>query len=365
VDEATPPVDIFLAGTVFHDIVFTGMSGPPLRGHETWTDGMGSGPGGVANLAVACARLGLRTSLAAAFGGDVYGDYCWSVLGEVEGIDLSHSTRFEGWHSPVTISLAYDHDRAMVSHAHPPPVPSDEMIGTPPPSRACFADVGHSRDAWIDDAVRRGSRVFADVGWDPSEQWDAGALRERLDGCYAFVPNAVEAMSYTQTDSPGAALERLREWVPLVVVTTGSGGAFAADAETGDTAWVPAVPVEALDPTGAGDVFLAALVVGSLAEWSLTQRLRFANLCAALSVRDFGGAMAAPGWSEVAQWWEEARSTVRGVRDYAFLDDVLSTATPRTVARAEATIGLRRPLEPYINAHSFHRHDTDAPEDHT
>ncbi len=53
--------------------------------------------------------------MAAASGGDVYGDYCWAMLSEAEGVDLSCSTRFEGWHSPVTVSLAYDHDRAMIT----------------------------------------------------------------------------------------------------------------------------------------------------------------------------------------------------------------------------------------------------------
>ena len=78
-----PQVDIFLSGTVFLDIVFTGMLSAPSGGHEVWTDGMGSSPGGVANLAVACSRLGLRTSLGAAFGGDAYGDFCWSTLADL------------------------------------------------------------------------------------------------------------------------------------------------------------------------------------------------------------------------------------------------------------------------------------------
>jgi len=37
-----------------------------------------------------------------------------------------------GGHSPVTVSLAYDHDRAMVTHGHQPPLSTDEMlIGDP------------------------------------------------------------------------------------------------------------------------------------------------------------------------------------------------------------------------------------------
>src|SRR5699024_700619 len=98
-------------------------------------------------------------------------------------------------------------------------------------------------------------------------------------------------MSFTSTDSPGAALGGMSDAVPGVVGTAGVGGAFAADATTDETACVPGVNVDVLDPTGAGDVFLAALMYATLAEWTLTRRLRFGNLCAAQSVRDFGGAL--------------------------------------------------------------------------
>ncbi len=334
-------VDIFLAGTVFLDIVFTGMLTPPSGGHEVWTDGMGSSPGGVANLAVACARLGLGTSLAAAFGGDVYGDYCWQVLADDEDIDLAMSRRFAGWHSPVTVSLALDDDRAMVTHGHPAPLPIDELVADPPRSRVAFVNAAEERPAWVDTAASRGAMLFADVGWDGTGLWDATALRERLAGCHAFVPNQVEAMAYTGTQTPGAALNVLRDWVPLAVVTCGTGGAFATDSSSGETAWAPAVPVESLDPTGAGDVFLAGLVLGTLRGWPLQQRLRFANLVAALSVRDFGGALASPGWGAVQEWWTTVGSQDRHACDYDFLETLTEPRPARVVGRASATIGLR------------------------
>ncbi|MGO1423988.1 MAG: sugar kinase, partial [Brachybacterium sp.] len=55
-----PPLDVLLSGTVFFDIVFTGMDRLPQPGEELWSKGMGSSPGGIANLATAAARLGLR-----------------------------------------------------------------------------------------------------------------------------------------------------------------------------------------------------------------------------------------------------------------------------------------------------------------
>ncbi|WP_308291380.1 carbohydrate kinase family protein, partial [Amycolatopsis magusensis] len=75
------------------------------------------------------------------------------------------------------------------------------------------------------------------------------------------------------------------------------------DRRTGESAEVPAIAVEALDPTGAGDVFVAGFVTGTLAGWPLADRLAFAGLTAALSVQEFGGSLSAPGWSEIATWW--------------------------------------------------------------
>ncbi|CAM5345430.1 hypothetical protein STENM327S_04983 [Streptomyces tendae] len=116
-----PPWDVYLTGTVFLDVIFTGLDSAPVRGTESWARGMGSSPGGIANMATALARLGLRTSLAAAFGDDHYGDYCWDALSRGEGIDLTPSRTVPGWHSPVTVSMAYEGERTMVSHGHEPP----------------------------------------------------------------------------------------------------------------------------------------------------------------------------------------------------------------------------------------------------
>jgi len=347
--EVRPPLDLLVTGTVFLDLIFTGLRTAPVGGREVMADGMGSSPGGAATLAVAAARLGLATGLAAAFGSDVYGDYCWSTLEEDEGVDLSASRRIPDWHSPVTVSLAYDDDRAMITHSHEPAF-EPAAHGTVPDARACFTDVGTTRAPWVDGLVERGTLVFADVGWDGSGTWDAAALRERLEGCHAFVPNAAEAMAYTATTHPGAALEVLRDWVPLAVVTAGSGGAYAADDRTGETVWVPGLPVPAIDPTGAGDVFLAAMVAGTLRGWPLQQRVRFANLAAALSVRDLGGALAAPGWADVCDWWTSLDQHSRFARDYGFLEDLLGEADHRMFGRAVPTIGF------HTGSHDHSRH---------
>ncbi|MFE9461232.1 carbohydrate kinase family protein [Streptomyces californicus] len=356
-----PACDVFLTGTVFLDIIFTGLDSAPVRGTESWARGMGSSPGGVANMATALARLGLHTSLAAAFGDDHYGEYCWDALEQGEGIDLSMSRTVPGWHSPVTVSMAYEGERTMVSHGHeaPPPAgtagpaavttpaPDPVFPHCPPRARAAVASLTPGRpEPWVAAAARGGALIFADVGWDETGRWDLDALPD-LAHCEAFLPNAEEAMRYTRTDCPRAAAHALADRVPLAVVTLGAEGAYAVDGRTGAAAEVPAIEVEALDPTGAGDVFVAGFVTGTLADWPLADRLAFAGLTAALSVQEFGGSLSAPGWAEIAAWWQLVRTCDRqapaALERYAFLDDLLpATARAWPLRRAVPTIGFRQ-----------------------
>ena len=343
-----PCCDVFLTGTVFLDIIFTGLDSAPVRGTESWARGMGSSPGGVANMATALARLGLRTALAAAFGDDHYGEYCWDALADGEGIDLDMSRTVPGWHSPVTVSMAYEGERTMVSHGHeaPPPGGPAPFPACPPRARAAIASLvpGH-RQPWVESAARNGARVFADVGWDDTGRWDLAGLAD-LEHCEAFLPNAGEAMRYTRTDCPRRAAHKLADKVPLAVVTLGAEGAYAVDAGSGESAEVPAIAVEALDPTGAGDVFVAGFVTGTLAGWPLADRLAFAGLTAALSVQEFGGSLSAPGWAEIGAWWQQVRrhdaQDREALRRYAFLEGLLpAEARPWPLRRAVPTIGFR------------------------
>ena len=294
-----PVLDVVVSGLVFKDLVL-GLPTAPRPGTEVWATESHESPGGIANFAVALARLGLRTGMAAAFGADATGDQVWGYL-SAEGIDLSLSLRLAGWQTPLTVALAYDNDRALVTRGTSPLLSADELITTPPAARAVAAHIGPWPNDWLAKAKAAGSVVFADVGWDPTEQWDPAVL-DQLQHCDVFLPNADEAMAYTRTDSPEQALRRLAERVPLVVVSNGAAGAIALDASTGEHIAVPAFPVPAADSTGAGDVFAAGFIAATLWGLPLAQRVRFAALTAALSVTRLGGADAAPRWADLADW---------------------------------------------------------------
>jgi bifunctional ADP-heptose synthase (sugar kinase/adenylyltransferase) len=134
--------------------------------------------------------------------------------------------------------------------------------------------------------------------------------------------------------------------VPVVVVTCGGQGSIGIDSTTGEEEWVPSLPVNAVDATGAGDVFAASFVLGTLRGWPLGQRMAFANLCAALSVQQVGGSLAAPGWGDLADWLAGVRRQATAgsqaaralLRRYDFLAGVIPEGPVRAVRRASATI---------------------------
>lgn len=334
VDDA---VDVLLTGPVFFDLIFAGLNGPPRPGTEVHADALASSPGGVANLAVATARLGLSTALAATLGDDVYGRWCWEFLADHEGIDLTPSRLLPDWPTPLTVSISWDGDRSMITREEASPIPAGELVGGSGISaRATIVDLGamsrgaRADDAWWRNAAHAGTKIFADIGWDSSERWDPADLQP-LEDCFAFTPNESEAMAYTGTDSAIAAARSLADRVPLVVVTRGASGVVAIDSARGEELTVPAVRAHGRDATGAGDVFAASLVLGTLRDWPLPQRLSFAALCAALAVEHPGGASAAPGWGDLADWWDRTRRS--GDRElvarFAFLAELLPETSGR------------------------------------
>lgn len=348
-----PPLDVLLAGTVFFDIIFTGLTRLPHPGEEIWSESVGSSPGGIANLATATARLGLRTGLVAGFGDDAYADWMWHTLSEDEGIDLRASRQFPDFASALTASMATPQDRAMVTHGSDLPEPLDHLLTRAEPARAAMIDLDGETQGWSRIA-HTSTRIFADIGYDATGRWDPADL-SGLDRCYAFTPNAVEAMAYTRTDTPQLAVRAIAAQVPLAVVTDGAAGAYAVDATTGEDAFCPALPVTAVDATGAGDVFGAAILMGTLAEWPLMQRLRFASLCSGLAVQRFGGATAAPGWGDIADWWAEIATAPgdadgRCIREeYAFLQDILPAQPSHGRRRNTATAMTWRPSAPAVS----------------
>ncbi len=94
------------------------------------------------------------------------------------------------------------------------------------------------------------------------------------------------------------ALRRLRRrHAGLLVVTVGRDGAVALDGDRFLRS--PGFAVQAVDTTGAGDVFRGAFIYGVLHDWPIDRTLRLANAAAALSCTRLGTMAAVPALDEV------------------------------------------------------------------
>lgn len=293
-----PHLDLLFAGSVFCDLVFAGVP-LPAAGAEVFAHAFALTPGGVANRAVAASRLGARTALLSQLGDDALGASIDAILRAEPDLDLRWLRRAPGFQSPVSVALTGAHERSFITFQEDADPLEWEDGG--PTVGATHVGVQQPLPAWVATLRANGTKVFGGVGWDASGTWSDSVLR-RLAEIDVFVPNDAEAMRYTQTSTAADAARALGRYVELAVVTEGSRGAVAFQRSTGELTAVRTVPVDAIDPTGAGDVFVAALMVSERFDWPLVQRLQLAVLSASLSVRTLGGAASAPRPCDIAEF---------------------------------------------------------------
>ena len=261
--------DVVCAGVIYLDLTFAGLEGLPRPGEEHWARELLLSPGGMANTAVALARLGMRTAVVGAIGRDLAGNYLRTML-ESEGVTCRGP---ETARSAVTVVLPIDHDRALVSHLPEEVAAADVLSGLAPRALVVL----------VDQVIRapRDTRVYAVTSHADVRAVARGASFQ-LDGSHAVLANEAEALALTGASNAEAAATVLGESAETAVVTLGPRGALAVS--HGKLVCVPAPPAEVRDATGAGDLFVAAYIWADLAGFDLTDRLRWATLYASRSL---------------------------------------------------------------------------------
>jgi len=288
-------VDIAVVGQTFCDLVFEGAPLEFRPGTESYASGLVVSPGGAATRAVAAARLGASTALVSELGPDDFGDMVRRRLQSEPGLTLDWVSPAGA--TPVSVALTSSQDRAFLTYDGGRTAPSFTVQDLP---RTRFVHVGLVEgvaDAVV-DARRAGTVVVAGVGWDESGAW-AGDQLDALADIDVFCLNADEALAYTRAASLGEAVRVLAARVGVLVVTDGPRGALVMEPGLDAPVRVPGFAVRAVDPTGAGDVFVAAVMVELAQGADLVAAVRFGNGAAALAVSAHGGAAAAPRREDV------------------------------------------------------------------
>lgn len=259
--------------------------------------------GGGAVFATAVANLGTKSGLIGKVGDDEFGDYLKFVL-KVQGVEISQVTKAKGFQtglaftsydkagrrkylyyrkqSPGTRLSKKDINIKYLSKARVLHFPGTTLIASDSSKRAIVKA--------IQIAMKNGSLV----SFDPNirtEMLSISKIRKIYNEfwkyCDLITPSGEEISLLTGCDTlEKAAQKLLRKGPKIVAVTLGHKGCLII---TKDGVFCsPGFKVKSVDPTGAGDVFNAAFVVGLMEKRELKDIARFANAAAALTVRKIG-----------------------------------------------------------------------------
>jgi ribokinase len=262
-------IDIACGERAFVDLTFAGLEALPAVGEERHAGDFLRSPGGGAITAIGAARLGLASALVSPIGADAEGDYLRAALAE-EGV------RWAGREVPrtaVTAVLPADGDRAMATFDPGEELTADELAAVAP--RAVVLSLPRL------GVAPPAARLYATVG-DAEARAGTGAAVPGIEGARALLVNEREAHLLTGVEDPIGAAHRLAEHTERVVVTIGAAGAL--ELSGGELRKAHGLRYEAVDTTGAGDLFAAAYVWADLAGAEPHERLRWAVLYASMSV---------------------------------------------------------------------------------
>ncbi|WP_171999090.1 aminoimidazole riboside kinase [Cronobacter sp. JZ38] len=278
-------------------------------------------PGGApANVAVGVARLGGVSGFIGRVGRDPFGEFMTQTLRQ-EGVDTG-AMHQDPAHRTSTVVVALD-DRGERSFTFMVRPSSDLFLTEDDLPAFAAGEWLHvcsialcaqpSRDTAF-EAMARIKRAGGFVSFDPNireDLWpDAALLRECVARALAqadVVKLSLEELAFMTggDDKEDALALARRHGIPLLLITRGAEGVDACF--NGELHHYPAVPVECVDTTGAGDAFVAGLLWGLAAHGlpdnaaALAPRLADAQTCGALATTAKGAMTALPRLNDLQQ----------------------------------------------------------------
>lgn len=291
---------VLVVGELNPDLVLAALTAVPEPGREVvareFAFRLGSSS---AICASGLAKLGNDVAFLGTAGDDAFGRFCVQQLAAA-GVDVSLVRTDPSLQTGLTVSITAQ-DRALVSY----PGAMEELCADDV-TDSVLASFRHLHVSayflqrglkpGLPSLFRRaralGLTTSFDPGHDPYNEW-GDEIRDVFRDTRLLFLNEIELELTTGSGDIEQGLGQLTTDSTIAVVKLGARGAAALDV-SGVIERVPAMEVDVVDTTGAGDSFNAGFLHAWLRDSSLAEALRCGVVCGSLSTRGLGGCEAQP-----------------------------------------------------------------------
>ncbi|MEO1439125.1 MAG: 5-dehydro-2-deoxygluconokinase [Chloroflexota bacterium] len=327
-----------------YDLLNMGRSSIDLYSNDVGTPFVNIGSfaayvgGSPTNISVGAHRLGLKTALLTAVGGDPVGDFILNFLNN-EGVETKFIPRKPGNRSSAVVLGIEPPDRFPLVYYRDDcadiNLTIDDVLASPIDDCKVFQFTGTnlskdpSRSATLfaaEVARQNGAKVVFDIDFRPDQWHDVRAFGVtarsalRLVDVVIGTEDEINAAMLTDTgkmslthsqvsdtkvegDSRSAIEVMLTHGLEAVVEKVGAEGA-KIHLPDGEVMPVPGFPVDIFNILGAGDAFGGGFLYGYVQGWDLYKSARLGNACGAIVVTKHGCANFMPTMPEIEAFVE-------------------------------------------------------------
>ncbi|MBL7167500.1 carbohydrate kinase family protein [Candidatus Bathyarchaeota archaeon] len=307
------PLDVVTVGDSVVDIVIPVPRFPAGNEDSVVGEGMTRQLGGASNFLIQASRLALAAGIVDCVGDDDLGVFLVEGL-RSEGVDVSRICVKEGVKTASCICMvdetgdhAYIGFPGATEHLTPERIEPEHIHA----SRLLYVSGYALATPPLRDAVLKSVEIATGAGipifFDPSPVITRvdEKVREQVIGASKLISlNVRELELLTAISDVEEASGALRDdGVEIVVLKLGGEGCAVSSASGFEN--IPGFHVRAVDTTGAGDAFNAALVYGHLVGWPVEKAARFANIVGAVKVTKMGAGVNVPTKAEIDRFLTE------------------------------------------------------------
>lgn len=306
--------DIICIGMALVDSIIKGFDPEPVSASGfTAVSGTLNVGGEAVNEASAAAKLGMKTAILCTLGRDTAGDMITDSL-KKDGVDIGLIIRDPEHATPVTTMFVNDDgtrksitNRAHRHNFHPEKhkeaIKNTKAIILGSLFRAPFDDPDIIMDV-LSYAKKNDVLTFADTKLPNFRKLTLNDIKNSMPYMDFITPNEDEAKYFSgKTDPEQMAEVFLSYGVKNVIIKLGERGCLFKNENT--MIRLPAMDIEAVDATGAGDNFVAGFATAILKGKGTDEALKFANACGAVCTTAIGAGTALKSYDQVDDFLKE------------------------------------------------------------